>query len=639
MKRWTRPAIALAAWIAIVVLVAEHGMAMGVYQVLPWGFAVAVTGALLGAWIGVASGAAIGSLVAFGIDPTGAALQPWAMVVAQGALLLPLALMGVGFAAAAGVRLQTQLHLHRDAFDRAQYDVLTGAYNRRSFERRLEEWMRLPGAADSGFAVLFVDLDRFKFVNDTFGHAVGDKLLLAITKVLMSNVREGDLVARQGGDEFVVALAGVSNGDAAAAIASKLVAQLGTPFHVDGKLLSISASVGVALYPHDGSDVQAIVKSADAAMYAVKASGKNAFHFSSEEQRRRQARRLEIEHELRTALRDHEFEVVYQPQLELASGRLVGFEALLRWRNGKLGTVAPSEFVPIAEDAGMIVPIGHWLMREACRQAQAWQPLAPQLTMAINVSSLQFRQPDFLSQVADAIADAGVAAGRIELEVTESILIDQFELAVSTLLELDKMGVRSALDDFGTGYSSLAYLQKLPIRSLKIDRSFIRELALGPTGIVGDALPIVEAIAAMGLKLGRWWSRKGSRATLRPVTSTTSASTSPRATTTPSRWAPPRHEQLLKRLAAIPAPNQGRSPIPGDPLDRRVAAAPPRRGPGPPPTPGAGDRGRARLRRLRPRLRRVTVSEGAPGRARRRRRAHRPAAVSAGRPSDGQRLD
>jgi diguanylate cyclase (GGDEF)-like protein len=570
MKRWTRPAIALAAWIAIVVLVAEHGMAMGVYQVLPWGFAVAVTGALLGAWIGVASGAAIGSLVAFGIDPTGAALQPWAMVVAQGALLLPLALMGVGFAAAAGVRLQTQLHLHRDAFDRAQYDVLTGAYNRRSFERRLEEWMRLPGAADSGFAVLFVDLDRFKFVNDTFGHAVGDKLLLAITKVLMSNVREGDLVARQGGDEFVVALAGVSNGDAAAAIASKLVAQLGTPFHVDGKLLSISASVGVALYPHDGSDVQAIVKSADAAMYAVKASGKNAFHFSSEEQRRRQARRLEIEHELRTALRDHEFEVVYQPQLELASGRLVGFEALLRWRNGKLGTVAPSEFVPIAEDAGMIVPIGHWLMREACRQAQAWQPLAPQLTMAINVSSLQFRQPDFLSQVADAIADAGVAAGRIELEVTESILIDQFELAVSTLLELDKMGVRSALDDFGTGYSSLAYLQKLPIRSLKIDRSFIRELALGPTGIVGDALPIVEAIAAMGLKLGKMVVAEGveSDAQARYLHHIGVSIAQGYHYAKPMGAA--QAEQLLKRLAAIPAPNQGRSPIPGDPRSTGV---------------------------------------------------------------------
>ncbi|MDA0699818.1 MAG: diguanylate cyclase, partial [bacterium] len=261
--------------------------------------------------------------------------------------------------------------------------------------------------------MLFVDLDRFKFVNDTFGHAVGDKLLVEITKLLMGSLREGDLVSRQGGDEFVIALAGVHDADAAVAIAGKLVAQLGTPFHVDGKLLSVSASVGVALYPNDGADVQAIVKSADAAMYAVKASGKNSFHFSSEDQRRRQARRLEIEHELRSALREQEFEVVYQPQPELATGHLVGFRALLRWRNARLGTVSPSEFVPIAEDAGMIVPIGNWLMREACRQAQARTPLAPNVTMTILGSSLQFRQPDFVAQVAEAIAAMGLKLGKV----------------------------------------------------------------------------------------------------------------------------------------------------------------------------------------------------------------------------------
>jgi EAL domain-containing protein (putative c-di-GMP-specific phosphodiesterase class I) len=182
---------------------------------------------------------------------------------------------------------------------------------------------------------------------------------------------------------------------------------------------------------------------------------------------------------------------------------LVGFEALLRWNNGVLGMVEPAEFVPIAEDAGMIVPIGHWLLREACHQAQAWSVLDMQVVIAINVSSLQFRQPDFVAQVGAAIRDTGIDAERIELEVTERVLSDQFDLAVRTLAKLDRMGVRTALDDFGTGYSSLAYLQKLPIRSLKIDRSFVRELKIGPNGTVGDALPIIEAIAALGLKLGK----------------------------------------------------------------------------------------------------------------------------------------
>ena len=503
MTRWLRPMLALVTWILVLVAVEQYGAQLGPYQMLAWAFAVGVTGTVLGAWAGILGGAAIGTLVAFGIGVSGEAPLDWRTAVAEGALLLPLALIAVGGSAAVGRQLLSQLNLHRDASDRAQYDVLTGVLNRRAFERRLDDWIRYPRGDDAGFAVLFVDLDRFKFVNDTFGHVVGDQLLIAIARVLMGHVREDDLVARQGGDEFVVALAGVRDAESAAAIASKLVQLLGAPFKIEGKLLTVSASIGVSLYPRDGEDVQAIIQSADAAMYAVKTGGKNAYHFSSADQRSRQARRLEIERQLRLALHEQEFEVAYQPQLELATGRLCGFEALMRWHNAELGTVSPSEFIPIAEDAGMIVPIGHWLLREACRQAREWAELAPNLTMAINVSPLQFRQPDFLDQVETAIRDARVDPGCIELEVTESILIDQFELAVSTLRRLDRMGVRSALDDFGTGYSSLAYLQKLPIRSLKIDRSFVRELVLGPSGVVGDALPIVEAIAAMGVKLGK----------------------------------------------------------------------------------------------------------------------------------------
>jgi diguanylate cyclase (GGDEF)-like protein len=503
MDRWLRPLLALAAWILVLALVGRFGGDLGAYQVLPWAFAVGVTGTVLGAGAGIVIGGLVGIALALGGALYGSDPTDLRAAMVDGALLLPMALVAVGASAAVGRGLLTQLALHRGASKLAQYDILTGVCNRRAFERRLDEWIRDPRRHQAGFAVLFVDLDRFKFVNDTFGHAVGDQLLIAIARLIESHVREGDLVARQGGDEFVVALQGVRDAGAAANVASKLVRQLAAPFRVDGKMVSVSASVGVALYPADGADVQAIIHSADAAMYAVKAAGKNSYHFSSHEQRQRQARRLEVERQLRLALQAQEFDVAYQPQLELATGRLCGFEALLRWRNDVLGPVAPAEFIPIAEEAGMIVPVGHWLMREACRQARAWHDLAPGLTVAINVSPLQFRQPDFLQHVHEAIQDAQVDPGCIELEVTESILIDQLEHAVATLGRLDRMGVRSALDDFGTGYSSLAYLQRLPIRSLKIDRSFVRDLVLGPSGVVGDALPIVEAIAAMGLKLGK----------------------------------------------------------------------------------------------------------------------------------------
>ncbi len=504
MPVWMRALIAGASWLAVALAPSEAWDLLAAYALVPIAVAVGVTGAALGLWGGVLAALGAGAGLVIENVGWGGGRDALLAAVLDGALLPPAALLAVGLATGAWRRLVSQLRTHRAASDRAQYDVLTGLLNRSTFERRLHGWMKGGGARGHEFAVLFVDLDRFKFVNDTFGHATGDQLLIAIARVLESNVRDRDLVARLGGDEFVIALNGVKDAAAAGLIAAKLVRLLGTPFEADGRVLTVSASVGVALYPCDGEDVQSLTKSADAAMYAVKTSGKNSYHFSDHDQRHRQARRLGLERQLRNALHDQELQVVYQPQIEMATGRLIGFEALMRWHNRDLGLVSPGEFIPIAEEAGMIVPIGHWLLREVCRQAAAWSTYAiPGFSVAINVSTLQFRQPGFLRQVDEAIRDARVDPSNIELEMTESVLIADFELAVATLRRLDQMGVRTALDDFGTGYSSLAYLQRLPIGSLKIDRSFVSGLVLGPTGLTGNVAPIVDAITALGVKLGK----------------------------------------------------------------------------------------------------------------------------------------
>ena len=402
--------------------------------------------------------------------------------------------------------LRRQVRFHRDAAGRAQFDALTGLMNRLALEAQLADW--IASAREEGrsamFAVLFVDLDRFKVVNDTYGHDAGDRLLCAIGRLLRDNVREDDLVARLGGDEFVVALPGLHDRQTAGAIAAKLVDLLGIPFDVSGKMIHVSASIGIAVYPADGEDVSTLLTSADTAMYAVKSRGKNSFVFSDLGLRDRQARRLDLERRLRVAIADHRLQVAYQPQIDLATGRVVAFEALLRWDDPELGKVSPSEFVPIAEEAGLIVPIGYWLMREACFQARTWNTADGHgVGVAVNVSPLQFRQADFVDQVESALEDSRLDPAKLEVEVTESVLIDQFDLAVHALRLLHRMGVGTALDDFGTGYSSLAYLQRLPIGSLKIDRSFVSCLNVTSHGRAGNAVPIVDAITAMGRTLGK----------------------------------------------------------------------------------------------------------------------------------------
>jgi diguanylate cyclase (GGDEF)-like protein len=504
MPTWPRVALTVAAWCVAAALHAPLGERTGSAPALASLLALGATAWLWGGLVGLVVGAAIGALRAGLLADLGS-LESLVLRLGAGAFLDPLTFGALGFALGSVGRLRGQMRVHRDASDRASYDALTGLLTRTTFEVRLAAWMRAaPGAAGATFAVLFVDLDRFKVVNDTYGHGVGDQLLRHIARTLLDTVRGEDLVARVGGDEFVIALRALRDHDTAAAIASKLVARLAVPVDIDGRGISVSASIGIAVYPRDGADVAALTKSADYAMYRAKSAGKNAFNFSTQEMRADQSRRLELERALRFALHDNELALAYQPQVELATGRFVGFEALLRWRSRQLGVVSPSEFVPIAEEAGLIVTIGHWLHREVCFQLRAWSAFGgPDLKVAVNVSALQFRQPEFLEQLARAIADARIEPRMLEIEITESVLIDQLDLAAATLRRLERIGVSSALDDFGTGYSSLLYLQRLPIGTLKIDRSFVAGLALSATGRTGTVVPIIEAVTALGRTLGK----------------------------------------------------------------------------------------------------------------------------------------
>ncbi len=506
MTRW----LPWSTTLALALLAAVTQLRVGPAGALPEAAAVLVVivaacavGLVWGIAGGAIAGAAAAALVS-GVPATRDGLEALAAdasasVTALGSVVLPLFVGTV-------TTWRRQVRVHRVAAGRAQYDVLTGLLNRVALEARLTTWITRGRAEGRGamFAVLFVDLDRFKVVNDTYGHDVGDRLLCAVARLLREHVREDDLVARLGGDEFVVALPGLRDRQTAAAIAGKLVALLSAPFDLAGKVVSVSASIGIAVHPADGEDVSTLLTSADTAMYVVKARGKNSYVFSDLRLRDQQARRLELERRLRLAVADHRLAVAYQPQIDLASGRVVAFEALLRWDDTELGMVSPAEFVPVAEETGLIVPIGLWLLREACFQAQAWDTGDGRgVGVAVSVSTLQFRQADFVERIEAALGDSRLDPSSLEIEVTESVLIDQFDLAVQALRRLHRMGVGTALDDFGTGYSSLAYLQRLPIGSLKIDRSFVSCLNLTSHGRAGNAVPIVDAITAMGRTLGK----------------------------------------------------------------------------------------------------------------------------------------
>lgn len=379
----------------------------------------------------------------------------------------------------------------------AQHDFLTSLPNRLLLSERMAHAIGLAQRHKKQVGLLFLDLDHFKHINDSLGHAIGDQLLQSIANRLVECVRATDTVCRQGGDEFVILLAEIGQPQDAAHVAETLRTALSIPHMIGGHELHISLSIGISVFPDDGADVATLMQNADTAMYHAKASGRNNYQFFRADMNTRAVRRLLVENSLRRALKQGEFLLHYQPKIDLASGRITGAEALIRWQDPDLGLIHPAQFVPIAEDNGLIVPVGRWVLREACRQVQAWLDAGlPAVPVSVNISAVEFRHEGFVDGVALILKETGLAPHYLELELTESILMHDAESSASVLGALKAMGVQLAIDDFGTGYSSLSYLKRFPIDTLKIDQSFVRD-------IVSDAddATIVDAVIGMGRNL------------------------------------------------------------------------------------------------------------------------------------------
>jgi diguanylate cyclase (GGDEF)-like protein len=350
---------------------------------------------------------------------------------------------------------------------------------------------------DRKFAVLFIDLDRFKIINDTLGHEAGDVLLREMGARLRECLRASDVVGRLGGDEFAVLLQEVADPSQASAVARNILSVVTKPVVILGQECRVTASIGICVHPDEGQDDQSVMKNADMAMYLAKEEGKNMFQFFSNTMKPHSIERLALETNLRRALELHEFSLHYQAKVNFKTGVITGVEALLRWQNPELGSVSPARFIPLAEETGLIVPIGTWVLRTACEQNVAWQAEGlPPLRMSVNLSMRQLNDEGLVREIQAVLADTGMDASLLELEVTESTIMHNAERAVKILTSIKDLGVRLAIDDFGTGYSSLAHLKRFPIDTLKVDRSFIREV---PNDVEDKA--IAEAIIAMGKTL------------------------------------------------------------------------------------------------------------------------------------------
>jgi diguanylate cyclase (GGDEF)-like protein/PAS domain S-box-containing protein len=382
-------------------------------------------------------------------------------------------------------------------FHLAQHDFLTGLPNRVLLAERLSQAIRLANRHHKQVALLFLDIDYFKHINDSLGHAVGDRLLQSVGERLKACMRATDTVCRQGGDEFVVLLGEIDQPQDAAHVAETLRARLSLPHAIGGHELHVTLSMGISVYPDDGSEVDVLMQNADTAMYHAKAGGRNSYQFFTADMNIRAVQRLFVESSLRRALKQKEFVLHYQPKIDLGSGLMIGAEALIRWQDPHLGLIPPEQFVPMAEECGLIVPIGRWVIREACRQIQAWIEAGLHVVpVSVNISAVEFRREDFLADVALILKETGVAPRYLELELTESILMQDTESSASVLVAIKAMGMHLAIDDFGTGYSSLSYLKRFPIDALKIDQSFVRDITTN-----ADDATIVNAVIGMGKNL------------------------------------------------------------------------------------------------------------------------------------------
>jgi diguanylate cyclase (GGDEF)-like protein/PAS domain S-box-containing protein len=380
----------------------------------------------------------------------------------------------------------------------AEHDVLTGLPNRALLNDRINQAIILASRHMKKVAVLFLDLDGFKHINDSLGHLTGDKLLQSITKRLRDCVRASDTVSRQGGDEFVVLLSEMEHSEDAGVTARRLLQTVADTHFINQQDLHVTTSIGVSVYPDDGLDAETLLKNADTAMYQSKENGRQSFQFFKSSMNERAVERQSIEEGLRRALERNEFTLQYQPKVNLKTNEITGAEALLRWNPDGRGPVSPAKFIPVAEDCGLILPIGKWVLREACTQARAWvDARLPPIAMAVNISAMEFRHEQFLEGVFEILKETDLDPKLLELELTESVLMKRVEATGSILEALRAKGVRVAVDDFGTGYSSLSYLRKFPIDALKIDQSFVRQITTSP----GET-SIVTAIISMGRSLG-----------------------------------------------------------------------------------------------------------------------------------------